>query len=384
MTGASTRATGETGAKVAGLQAAVAAKRRSCFRIRTGIGSADGVARATLGTGRGEACACFSRATGSVWVIPLVVTLRSSIAANPCRDERVVSIWDPARIRTSRATHSDRCVTDRREIGTLRAIGAADQIGGGETRGGFAPAANANRLAIVGSEDVAVVPLWAADRAVWCWAGNRCGWLALVIRADARTRGGVRGAIVAVAATIVFQIDTGIVVSATCFSISALGCAMTVLAGGAIAAIGPVLEWLVDTNVVLAGDRIAVFGGAIVCFATTTGRVETGIATCAAEQSVWTTGAAGIVGADLLDGTALFFGDADGTGVATGVVATLFGGVAAIGTAGDTAWTDAFATVPDLLTRALDWFRGRSGTTSGEGRATGQSECRNSRAAGTE
>lgn len=199
-------------------------------------------------------------------------------------------------------------------------------------------------------------------------AGNRIGCLALMTPAHARTGIGIGWAIVIAAATAGREINTGGVFGTARFAGSTCRCAGAALAGETIPAIGAIEQWGVDTDVALAGNRIAELGGAIVDVAAATVRVIAGVATGATDGTVRTTRTTGIIRADLLDRATLLFGHADSASIAARAVTTLLGSLTAGGPAEKPGWTGAFGSVPSLDTGAFDGFGGRFGTPRGVSR----------------
>jgi len=171
-------------------------------------------------------------------------------------------------------------------------------------------------------------------------------------------------AIIDRATTPIGAVDTSIVPGTT--GPVAGGKTYATRAGGTVAAIDAIGKRLVYTNVALARDQVAAVGGAVAGIATSTSRIETGIAARTAERSVRTARTAGIGGAYVTHRTTLFFGDTDRAIRTTGVVTTLLGRSATVGTAFEQiVGTDAFGPIPKLLSGTGNGFGCGSRATSG-------------------
>lgn len=184
------------------------------------------------------------------------------------------------------------------------------------------------------------------------------------------------GAIVDGATTTIGEIDAGIIVWTTGRAWRAECGADTRLASETITAISSVRKEFVNAGVRLACTRIAYITGTIgVGAATTAIWIVAGIATGTAEGSLRTTRSTRVRWTDLRNGTALFFGDAHRADIATGVIAALFGSVAAIGSTFESGWAHTILAVPNLHARATDRFGSWFGTPGGFGMRSWQNRC---------
>lgn len=118
------------------------------------------------------------------------------------------------------------------------------------------------------------------------WAVHRFAKTTLVGIADARLAI-FRRTIAITAATAGREIDTGVVLGAASLTVQACVAADARLTGEAVATIGSIGQRLIAAGVILAGDRIAEFGGTVIDTATTAIReIDTDVVVRAASFAI--------------------------------------------------------------------------------------------------